>query len=502
MVRRSGLTRRGLLKSGAALALGASTTARAFNALAAQGSGRKIDAYGPLRPTPEHTTGLPLLKLPEGFTYRAFGITGAALSDGSETPPRHDGMAVVAERGDQITLIRNHEIGFRTPIGTAATPRYNPEAGGGTTTLIFDGGRGELVESWASLSGTAVNCAGGANPFSESWLTCEEIDEAGTRGKWRTTVDHGFVFEVPGAQPASAVPLTAMGRFVHEAVAVDPTSGIIYQTEDDGLSGFYRFLPQNPRDLAAGGRLEMARVVGSTSAQGAVNLNGQDEPSTRRNWNAAILGLSRGFAIPVGRRFAIDWVPIETPAPTADIDSLDGIGNFQNRVVAEGIAQGGCFFTRGEGCWYDRGSVYFTSTDGGPIGRGQVWQYHVASSTLSLIFASNDPEQLNRPDNLTVARSGALLLCEDSTGNWHPADRMIGLTLSGELFDFAENNLLLEGAAAARLGVPAGDYRTSEWAGATFSRSGKWLFANIQTPGITFAITGPWTRGPLGAKPT
>jgi secreted PhoX family phosphatase len=34
--------------------------------------------------------------------------------------------------------------------------------------------------------------------------------------------------------------------------------------------------------------------------------------------------------------------------------------------------------------------------------------------------------------------------------------------------------------------------RQNEWAGAVFSPDGKWLFVNIQTLGITFAITGPW----------
>jgi uncharacterized protein len=38
----------------------------------------------------------------------------------------------------------------------------------------------------------------------------------------------------------------------------------------------------------------------------------------------------------------------------------------------------------------------------------------------------------------------------------------------------------------------SGDFRASEWAGATFTRDGEWLFVNIQTPGVTFAVTGPW----------
>jgi secreted PhoX family phosphatase len=45
--------------------------------------------------------------------------------------------------------------------------------------------------------------------------------------------------------------------------------------------------------------------------------------------------------------------------------------------------------------------------------------------------------------------------------------------------------------------VPAGNYRQSEWAGACYSPDGRWLFVNIQTPGVTFAITGPWGHGPL-----
>jgi secreted PhoX family phosphatase len=34
-------------------------------------------------------------------------------------------------------------------------------------------------------------------------------------------------------------------------------------------------------------------------------------------------------------------------------------------------------------------------------------------------------------------------------------------------------------------------------AGSTFSPDGETLFVNIQTSGITFAITGPWERGEL-----
>lgn len=45
--------------------------------------------------------------------------------------------------------------------------------------------------------------------------------------------------------------------------------------------------------------------------------------------------------------------------------------------------------------------------------------------------------------------------------------------------------------------IAEGDYRQMEWAGVTFDPSGRWMFVNIQTPGITFAITGPWEKGLL-----
>jgi hypothetical protein len=46
--------------------------------------------------------------------------------------------------------------------------------------------------------------------------------------------------------------------------------------------------------------------------------------------------------------------------------------------------------------------------------------------------------------------------------------------------------------------IAPGDYTGSEWAGATFEpKNGNWLFVNIQSPGITFAITGPWRKGAL-----
>ena len=106
-----------------------------------------------------------------------------------------------------------------------------------------------------------------------------------------------------------------------------------------------------------------------------------------------------------------------------------------------------------------------------------------------MLFQSPGPEVLNAPDNICVSPRGGLVLCEDGSGE----EFLHGLTVDGAVFPFAKNTVVLNGE---RNGI-AGDYRGSEWAGACYSPDGQWLFANLQSPGITFAITGPWQSGAL-----
>ncbi|MDJ0946728.1 MAG: DUF839 domain-containing protein [Kiloniellales bacterium] len=476
------LSRRSLLKGSAVAVAGLSAPAAAFQAFLAkpaQARGRRISPdYGALVEVVDPNTGLPLLKLPPGFQYVSFGITGETMADGSLTPGGHDGMAVAREIGRRVVLVRNHELGSGTPFGSEKTPTFAPDAAGGTTNLVFDRRRTKLVEDWASLTGTVRNCAGGPNPLARSWITCEET----------TTEGHGYIFEVPASGRVSAVPIRDAGRFSHEAVAVDPFTGQVYETEDSGISGFYRFIPHRRWDLERGGRLQMLRVKGS---DGPVNLNGGN-PS--RNELAVDNGLPEGGPIEVGASFEVDWVDIPVPDP----------GPEDAPVVAQGLAEGAAFFTRGEGAWYSRGSVFFTSTDGGEARQGQVWEYDIRRKRLTLIFESVDAFALNNPDNITVARGGGILLCEDGggirdeDGNIIRGEQLVGLSTEGDLFPFAENNIVIpEGQT---LGGQTGDQRRREWAGATFTRDGEWLFVNIQTPGVTFAITGPWDQGPLGRR--
>ena len=168
----------------------------------------------------------------------------------------------------------------------------------------------------------------------------------------------------------------------------------------------------------------------------------------------------------------------------------DAPGSIANNFVwLQGRALGAARFARLEGCWYGNDKkIYVVSTNGG-IGQGQIWEYDPAAETIRLLFQSPGAAVLNAPDNICVSPRGGLVLCEDGGGE----EFLHGLTVDGEIFPFAKNDAVLDGE---RNGI-VGDFRGSEWAGACYSPDGKWLFASIQSPGITFAITGPWSSGAL-----
>jgi secreted PhoX family phosphatase len=430
--------------------------------IAAGDQPRSAKDYGPLRAARDATTGLDLLKLPPDFRYLSFGWTGDRMDDARPTPPLHDGMAVVGRDGDQCVLIRNHEIDSSGAPIVPVEAAYDPRGAGGCTRLVFDCRSERLVAHAAALGGTVKNCAGGPTPHG-SWLSCEEtvLGPGDVRKGKRVDFEkpHGFVFEVPGDGGAVSKPIVEMGRFVHEAVAIDLATGVVYLTEDqDETAGFYRFLPKDAGRLADGGRLQMMAVP--------------SQPDLRAG-------------VPLDRPFDVSWVDVDDPSVAHSPNGPDGLG-----VFTQGRGRGGATFARLEGAWYGCERVFFCSTSGGDAKLGQVFEFDPARQTLRLVFESPAPEVLSGPDNVTVSPRGGVLLCEDSDA---APQRLMGLTPAGEIFPFAENAIQLAGAPNGF----RGDFRDQEWCGATFSPDGQWLFVNIQNPGVTFAITGPWDRGSL-----
>jgi uncharacterized protein len=446
-LRGSMLTAASLIALGPLEALGARTAGAAPMAKA-----EESPDYGPLRPVKDQATGLELLMLPQGFEYISYGWTGDTMSDGRPTPSAHDGMAAFHRPDGRIALVRNHEVG--TFNGAFTEPAYNPMAGGGTTNLVFDPDAGEFLEARASLSGTIRNCAGGPTPWG-SWLTCEEtviIGGDGTR--------HGYVFEVPYNGSGDPRPIKGMGRYSHEAVAVDPDTGIVYLTEDATPSGLYRYLPVERGNPIAGGELQMLVV----------------ETDDRSSYVT--------YEDPTGTEYSTSWVTIPNP------DYAPG----EQRPAEQGQSLGAAVFRRLEGAWWGNDRVYIVSTSGGPTGQGQVFEYDPASEHMRVLFASPDASVLNNPDNISVSPRGGIVLCEDGS----EGEYLHGLTTDGEIFPFALNQIVVPDGGVPGKSVRPGDYSGSEWCGSTFEpKNGNWLFANAQSPGITFAITGPWRRGSL-----
>ncbi|MBC9726281.1 PhoX family protein [Streptomyces sp. TRM68367] len=452
-------TRREVLARSGALGLGIAFTGTLSELFAGTAAAHDLGrtGYGPLVPDPNG-----LLDLPKGFRYRVLSREGDPLrSGGGRVPSNHDGMAAFAGRHGRVHLVRNHEnrADGRVPVPTAEGLTYDPTGRGGCTALTLDA-RNHVLSERVAIAGTAVNCAGGPTPWG-TWLTCEETeDKAGANGY---TKDHGFIFEVDPVDPrrSGAVPLTAMGRFQHEAIAVDPKRGVVYETEDAfekpfGL--FYRFLPDKPLgglgSLRAGGRLQAMRVPGVPDL------------STIQDTGACFDG--------------IEWVDVPDPQAAETPIRFQDFG-----------PQGITHAQKLEGCYWGGRSVYFVSSfarsDEGSAADhfGQIWRYDPEPRrlTLVIVFGPDTDVQLpgESPDNICLAPSGGLMVCEDGEGAQH----VFGVTRHGEVYAMARNRQNTGTEAEPEWG---------EFAGVAFSPDGGTMYVNCYNPGTTFAVTGPWRR--------
>ncbi|MGV9693921.1 alkaline phosphatase PhoX [Streptomyces sp. NPDC003444] len=452
--RRQVLSRTGASVAGIAFT-GALSELFAGTASAGPGGPPPRGGYGPLVPDPAG-----LLDLPAGFRYEVLSRQGDPLRSGEgPVPSNHDGMGAFPGHRGRVHLVRNHENKATGKIGVPTVPglTYDPAAKGGCTVLELDG-RNRVLGERVAVAGTAVNCAGGPTPW-HTWLTCEETeDKAGTNGYAK---DHGFVFEVDGADPrrTGAVPLTALGRFQHEAVAVDPHSGIVYETEDafDRPFGlFYRFLPRKPLggtgSLRAGGALEAMRVPD------VPDLSAVQE---------------------TGARFeGVEWAPVPDPLAAGTPIRFQDFG-------PKGITHA----QKLEGCYWGGRSVYFVSSfartgDGSAATHfGQVWKYepHRRRLTLVVVFGPSTDVQLpgESPDNICLAPTGGLMVSEDGGGAQH----VFGVSERGEVYPVARGR--------QNIGTPDAP-EWGEFAGVTFSPDRSTMYVNCYAPGTTFAVTGPW----------
>jgi secreted PhoX family phosphatase len=413
----SGLDRREFLRAAAAtsagVVLGPAAWRAAYAAPAAPGPG----PYGPLVGPDPHG-----LLLPAGFTARVIARSGEPVLGTALVWPRFpDGAAVFTLPGGGWLYAANSEVLGQG--GGASAIRFRPD--------------GTIADAYSILSGTTGNCSGGATPWG-TWLSCEETHAA-------SHVGEGLVWECDPTRPGQGVARPAMGRFNHEAVAVDPIGRRVYLTEDRADGRFYRFTPTAYPDLSTG-LLEAAAVT------------------------------------PAG---LATWVPVPDPAASAS-------------AIRSQVPQATAF-NRGEGCWHDSGFVYFVTT-----GDNRVWVHDLAAQTFGVLYDARDHGNppLIGVDSVLVSSAHDVYVAEDG-GNMEivvisrerqiaPVVRYLGNQISeltGLAFDPSGQRLYF---SSQRGPAPSGP-------GITFEITGPFRQAAPPPRGLSTPSTAPATTAAAAA---
>ena len=407
------------------------------------------------------------------------------MSDGLPTPTCHDGTGYFKGSGDTSGSCATRRA-FIPASAHGPVNAYDRVAQGGVTVSHFDPGSGKLKGSALVLNGTDNNCNGGVDPLGHLALGRGEHGRPPTRA---SSKKHGYVFEVPARATSTVepVPIKAMGRFVHEACPVDPKTGIVYMTEDNGDpgDGFYRYLPHHTGKLHRGGKLQMLAIKGKPG----YNTTHDSEAGREARMP---LGRHRGSRSERRRRVPAGRLHAGPPRGRGEVHGPRGRDLREGQLLLHRLRR------RPDA---EQGQIWRYTPDNKDLKRG----------TLELLYTSPRNRVLNGPDGIAVSPRGGILALRGRRRRGRQRRRQLGARPDPE----RQAVQLRQGDREARRSTTtsppicspttraAGTGRpararasgASEARGAGFSPDGKWLFVHLQYPGETFAITGPWDKG-------